>query len=294
MGPNFSRQITTVTQSVIAEAITKITNNLNNYNNYNTKSIQKIHVDYTGGDVDRCPISINQVADLASTAIARNATQLSTDVNNEISAQIGALVTQTLEQINEGFPIGSNKAEIIAQISQYVNESIQVNLANTITNAMTTNSITDQEIDVDARYFRCRNSPITFNQASTIDAMASVTADTVVSNLVVNKAVADLKATIDQEVKQTLKGIDFGFIIILIVLLIIGAIVFITKAAKALPANQVVSGFQKGLHSIKLFLCNHRKKILITLGSIAALFTTGYVLIRTGTVKNPFLPDYAQ
>jgi mRNA-degrading endonuclease toxin of MazEF toxin-antitoxin module len=294
MGPNYSRQLSTVTQSVIAEAITNITNNLNNYNNYNTRAIQKIHVDYTGGDVSRCPILLNQVADLASTAIARNATQLSNDVSTEISAKIDALVKQTLEQLNEGFPVGSNKAEVIARVAQFVNESIQVNLKNTITNSMTTTSTTDQEIDVDARYFRCRNAPITFNQASTIDAMATATADTVVTNVVVNKEVADLKAAIDQEVKQTLKGLDFGFIFIIIALIVIGVIVFLSKAAKKVPVDQAVSGFKKFISSINLWLCKHRKAILIFLGVVGTLLATAYGLIRGGVVKNPFLPEYAQ
>ena len=124
--------------------------------------------------------------------------------------------------------------------------------------------------------------------------MASVTSDTVVSNLVSNKVVADLKAAIDQEVKQTLKGLDFGFIFIIIALIVIGVIVFLSKAAKKIPVNQVASGFKRAMNNFNLWLSKHRKAILIFLGSIGALLVTAYGLIRGGVVKNPFLPEYAQ
>jgi hypothetical protein len=280
MGKNYSRQLVDMTQQIISTASTKIVNSLSNRSDYNFRNDQTLKIDWTGADFNHCPLTIAQESEIMSRVLNNNTTKFSDEVTNDISSQIDALVTQTLEQVNKSIPVfDENEASVTMRIRQLVKQQINVSLQNSISNVLSTNASNDQVIDIGARYFKCRNSPITMTQSSTIDTIASSTANSTIENVVRNSEVAALKAQLEQKVSQVNAGLDFGFLLFLLLAAVAAFAIFVMKKTK---------GVTKGIWKYK-------KQILL---GLLGLTTTGigvyYALIRSGKVDNPFAPDVAK
>lgn len=280
MGKNYSRQLVDMTQQIVSTASTNIVNSLSNRTDYNYRNDQEFKIDWTGADFNRCPISIAQESEIMSSVLNMNTTKFSDEVSNDISSQIDTLVTQTLEQVNKSIPVfNENEASVTMRIRQLVKQQINVSLKNSISNVLATNLSNSQIIDIGARYFKCRNSPITMTQSATIDAIASSTANSMIENVVRNSEVAAIKTQLDQKVSQVNAGIDFGFILFLIIAAVVAFLVYSMKKAK---------GTAKGI-------IKYRKQIALGLvGLSTAVGTVYYALVRSGKVNNPFAPEVAQ
>ena len=288
MGKNYSRQLVDQTQTIVSSAVTNIMNTLSNRSSYNYNNRQQIGIDWTGADFNHCPIEIGQRADITSSVLFNNILQLQTDVETEINDQLETLVNQTLTQINSSIPVfDENEAEARVKINQAVKQEIRVSLGSAIENVLTVNAGNTQQLDLVARYFKCKNSRITIDQAVTIDAVANSTASSTIENIVKNSEVAAVKATIDQEVSQANKGIDIAFIIFMVIVAIIVALFLFSKT--------VTGATGKFMTNVKdFFKSTAGKWTLGVLGVITVGTIVSYALIRSGTVKNPFVSEVAQ
>lgn len=313
MGNNTSTQLIDQTQSIIAKALTDITTNVRNGKYANVKSWQREDIDITGANMKRCPMNIGQDTSLTSNVLSQFDTDVANDVTQKVQSELQALISQTLDQINKSIPLGdSNNADVRTKIKQSVNQLLQASITSNIKNVMYETSSTNQYISYRARYFVCKNSPITINQTSTINAVSRGAATNTITNIVTNEATADIKAKIDQEVKQANTGLDFCFMLIILALGLIAILYFILKhnpitavakgAGKvAKGAGKVVGGVGKAVKGTAKAATDvvtgeksMMKPVLAITSFLGAVSSLVYGLIRSGKIDNPLAPEAAR
>jgi type IV pilus biogenesis protein CpaD/CtpE len=303
MGTNFSKQLVDQTQTIISQALTDITTNVDNSLYGNVGSWQRIDMDLTGANIKRCPITVGQDSQVASEILSQADTTVANDVSQRLEGTLEALVAQTLDQVNKSIPLGANNsADVRTKITQSVNQLLKTSLVTNINNLMYTTTGNNQIVNFRGRYLLCRNSPITINQTSVIDAVSRSTATNVVTNIVKNEAAAGIKAEVDQKVKQANTGLDFGFIFIILALVAFAVLYFffkhnpIKKGAQlvqdgAKAAGEAVVGTTAAVTGVGK---SKMKPILITTSIIGTITSVLYGLTRSGVISNPLAPEAAQ
>jgi hypothetical protein len=303
MGNNFSDQLVKQTQTIVSQALTDVANNVDNSNYSNVRIWQSVDLDVTGADMNRCKVTIAQDGNLASEQFMQATTEVQNEVATRIQSDLATLVTQTLDQVNKSIPIGAvNRAKVESDIRQSVTNLIKTNIKTNINNLLYHTDQTQQNVKFRARYFKCRNSPISINQASIIDSMSSSTASNVITNIVKTESVAGIKADIDQKVKQANTGLDLSFIFILLILGLIAFLYFILKhnpvkaAVNAVKnaASTTVDTVASAASAVTNVPKSHMKPVLAITSFFGVVSSLVYGLMRTGKLNNPFAPDVAQ
>lgn len=228
MGANVSNQAISATTDIINNSLNKVTSDVANRTSAFSQIVQSINI---GGDVfsvTNCNVRITQTANNQLSALMSTNTNLSNDVLNDARNSLENELRQQLTQLNSGLniPPQANINNMVSEVSSYITNNFNTYLTTSINNVVESSSKINQSINVNPKYFICKNGTWDITQDAVIRSIANNVSTQIVNNAITNTSLNSVKNAIDQKASQTNQGIDISFGVIgIIAIIIIGILI---------------------------------------------------------------------
>jgi hypothetical protein len=229
MGANVSNQSAKALTTIINKNLTEIVSNARTETGSQAVVKQTINLWMEGVDMKKCPVTVDQLADINTSTLQQTNNQMVAELANRIKNDVSADLKQKLTQANDGLNLGAaNVGNVQSKVETYLENNMHNIIRTGIENIMQNDAKTDQEVWIIAKNVTCTEGGFVINQKSLIQLISENVANTIVKNVVENVAVAEVKAAIVNDVSQKNTGLSLSFGGIIIVVIVGGFIAFKT------------------------------------------------------------------
>ena len=220
MGANISSQTMTSVSTIVNTGLNKVISDIKTDIINTTVSTQRVDVELNDAVVNGT-ISINQSSHMSVRAMSKIEGDYANDMKNDIQATIVKKLQQAAEQKNEGINLGQINTSIQNQkIETYVHSELKNIIETTVANVINNDVSADNTIWVRANRLRLDGNLIITQEHIMTNISANV-AKTLIDNTLSNKSKITELADMSQKASQFNMGLSFGFIGLIILVLVV-------------------------------------------------------------------------
>lgn len=209
MGANFSADISNQSQTMIQKATNTTINDIESSttSKSSASSVQNVqmgHLDMSGN----CSVTVSNTVKTQQKVQSLMNPKVSTNIANAFKSNFDAIAKKETTQKNTNSIIPSiNEHLSFTNINQKLNTDIKTDIDNTISNTLRVDNKNSASQTVTIEGITCTgNANLTLNQDNIVDQMVKSINKSVVSSIVNNSNVAQIRSTVDSKVTQSNDG----------------------------------------------------------------------------------------
>ena len=209
MGANFSADLSNQSQKIIQKATNTTINDIESSTSSKSsaravQNVQMGHLDMSG----YCSVTVSNTVKTQQKVESLMNPKVSTSIANSFKSSFDAIAKKETEQKNTNSIIPSiNESWTLTNINQKLNTDIKNDIETTISNNLRVDNEVNGSQTVTIKGINCTgHANLTLNQNTIVDQMVKSINKSVVSSIVNNSNVAQMRSTVDSKVTQSNDG----------------------------------------------------------------------------------------